>query len=170
MLAHESLSRVAAFLVDAERLKLVERRAYVSNCSRRENSAEHSWHLALGLLTIARELKVEIDLPKALRMSIIHDVCEIDAGDTPAYGPARCDQHEAEARCVERLRGYGADRVASIVPSEITCGHTGSAAPVQTVLKYVRIGAILARIIVAIDATASIITSLRTIRRDSKRK
>src|SRR6185295_8298612 len=96
----EKLQTIAAFLIDAERLKLVERKAYVSNLSRRENSAEHSWHLALGLLTLARELDLEIDLHKALMMAIIHDVCEIDAGDTPAYGPARPDQHEAERKCV----------------------------------------------------------------------
>jgi putative hydrolase of HD superfamily len=107
MAAHDTLSRVAAFLMDAERLKLVERRAYVSSCARRENSAEHSWHLTLGLLTIAREFNVDIDLSRALMMAIIHDLCEIDAGDTPAYGPMRSDQHEAEARCVERLRSYG---------------------------------------------------------------
>jgi putative hydrolase of HD superfamily len=103
----DKLSTIAAFLVDAERLKLVERKAYVSNLSRRENSAEHSWHLALGLLTLARELDLEIDLPRALKMAIVHDLCEIDAGDTPAYGPARADQHEAELACVQRLAGYG---------------------------------------------------------------
>jgi len=104
---NDRLPAIAAFLIDTERLKLVERRAYVSNLSRRENSAEHSWHLALGLLTLARELHLDIDLPRALTMAIIHDVCEIDAGDTPAYGPARTDQHEAERNCVERLAGYG---------------------------------------------------------------
>jgi putative hydrolases of HD superfamily len=104
---NDKLSTIAAFLIDAERLKLVERKAYVSNLSRRENSAEHSWHLALGLLTLARELDLEIDLPKALQMAIVHDLCEIDAGDTPAYGPARPDQHEAELACVQRLAGYG---------------------------------------------------------------
>jgi putative hydrolases of HD superfamily len=104
---HDTLSRVSAFLIDAERLKLVERKAYVSNRSRRENSAEHSWHLALGLLMLARELEIDIDLPKALTMAIIHDLCEIDAGDTPAYGPERADQHEAERRCINRLAGYG---------------------------------------------------------------
>ncbi len=104
---NDTLSTIAAFLIDTERLKLVERKAYVSNHSRRENSAEHSWHLALGLLTLAGELDLDIDLPRALKMAIIHDVCEIDAGDTPAYGPARPDQHEAERRCVERLAGYG---------------------------------------------------------------
>ena len=48
-----NLPAVVAFLTDLERLKLVNRKAYVSDLSRRENSAEHSWHLALGLLTIA---------------------------------------------------------------------------------------------------------------------
>lgn len=104
---NDTLSTVAAFLIDAERLKLVERRAVVSTLSRHENSAEHSWHLALGLLTLTRELDLDIDLPRALTMAIVHDLCEIDAGDTPAYGPARPDQHEAERRCIERLAGYG---------------------------------------------------------------
>jgi putative hydrolases of HD superfamily len=103
----DRLSIVADFLIDAERLKLVSRRAYVSDLSRRENSAEHSWHLTLGLITLARELNIDIDLPKAMTMALIHDVCEIDAGDTPAYGPERPDQHEAEKQCVVRLAGYG---------------------------------------------------------------
>lgn len=101
------LTALADFLIDLERLKLVPRRAYVSDLSRRENSAEHSWHLALGLLAIADELGLEIDLHKALVMALIHDACEIDAGDTPAYGPARTDQHEAELRCIQRLAGHG---------------------------------------------------------------
>jgi 5'-deoxynucleotidase YfbR-like HD superfamily hydrolase len=104
---NDKLSSIAAFLIDAERLKRVERRAYVSDLSRKENSAEHSWHLALGLLVLSRELNLDIDVSKALVMAVIHDVCEIDAGDTPAYGPARSDQHEAELRCIDRLAGYG---------------------------------------------------------------
>jgi putative hydrolase of HD superfamily len=103
---NDKLSTIAAFLIDAERLKLVERKAYVSDLSRRENAAEHSWHLALGLLTLARELDLDINLPKALTMAIIHDLCEIDAGDTPAYGAVRVDQHDAERKCVERLAEY----------------------------------------------------------------
>jgi putative hydrolases of HD superfamily len=101
------VSTVAAFLTDVERLKLVKRRAYVSDRSRQENSAEHSWHLALGLVVIANELKLEIDLHKALVMALIHDTCEIDAGDSPAYGPQRPDQHELELRCIQRLAAYG---------------------------------------------------------------
>jgi putative hydrolases of HD superfamily len=103
----ERVSTIAAFLTDVERLKLVQRRAYVSDRSRRENAAEHSWHMALGLLTIASELNLEINLHKALVMALIHDSCEIDAGDTPVYGPERPDQHEAELRCIERLAAYG---------------------------------------------------------------
>jgi putative hydrolase of HD superfamily len=102
----DRIAMLAAFLTDVERLKLVSRKAYVSDLSRRENSAEHSWHLALGLVAIAQELNLKIDLHKALVMALIHDTCEIDAGDTPAYGPQRPDQHEAELRCIERLSGY----------------------------------------------------------------
>jgi putative hydrolase of HD superfamily len=79
---------LSAFLIDVERLKLIERSAWVSDRSRHENSAEHSWHLALGLLAVARELNLTIDLDKALRMALIHDLCEIDAGDASVYDAA----------------------------------------------------------------------------------
>ena len=102
----DRISALVTFLTDVERLKLVKRKAYVSDLSRRENSAERSWHLAFGLLAIAQELNLKIDLHKALVMALIHDICEIDAGDTPAFGPQRPDQHEAELRCIERLAGY----------------------------------------------------------------
>jgi putative hydrolase of HD superfamily len=102
----DRLAAVAAFLTDLERLKLVPRKAYVSDLSRPENSAEHSWHLALGLLTLAHELNLEIDLHRALVMALIHDTCEIDAGDSPAYGPARPDQHAAELACIDRLASH----------------------------------------------------------------
>lgn len=102
----DRIAPIVAFLTDVERLKLVKRKAYVSDMSRRENSAEHSWHLAIGLVAIALELNIKIDLHKALVMALIHDLCEIDAGDTPAYGAQRPDQHEVELRCVERLAGY----------------------------------------------------------------
>jgi len=104
---NDRLPAVEVFLTDLERLKLVQRRAYVSDLSRRENSAEHSWHLALGLLTLAHELDLDIDLNKALVMALVHDICEIDAGDSPLYGPIRKDQYEAELACVERLASHG---------------------------------------------------------------
>lgn len=102
----DRIAVLVVFLTDVERLKLVKRKAYVSDMSRRENSAEHSWHLALGLIAIAQELSLEIDLHKALVMALIHDLCEVDAGDTPAYGPQRPDQNEAELRCIQRLAAH----------------------------------------------------------------
>jgi putative hydrolase of HD superfamily len=107
LLSPDRITAIASLATDLERLKLVSRRAYVSDRSRRESSAEHSWHLAVTLLVIAREAKLTIDLHKTLVMALIHDTCEIDAGDTPAYGPQRLDQHEAELRCVQRLAAHG---------------------------------------------------------------
>lgn len=102
----ERITSIVEFLAEADRLKLVTRASYVSDSSRHENSAEHSWHLAFGLLALARELEIDIDMTKALAMALVHDVCEIDAGDTPVYS-VRHDQHEAERRCIERLAGCG---------------------------------------------------------------
>lgn len=100
------LDSLFTFLADVERLKLVQRKAYLSDLSRHENSAEHSWHLAIGLLTVARELDLEIDLAKAVRMALVHDLCEIDAGDISVYDPRRAEKAVAELACVERLAGY----------------------------------------------------------------
>lgn len=97
---------IRTFLADIERLKLVHRRAYLSDLSRHENSAEHSWHLAVGLLTVARELNLSIDLSKALRMALVHDLCEIDAGDISIYDPRRAQKGDAELACIERLAKY----------------------------------------------------------------
>jgi putative hydrolases of HD superfamily len=99
---------LCAFLIDTERLKLVERSAWVSDRSRHENSAEHSWHLALGLLAIARELKLSFDLDRALRMALIHDLCEIDAGDVSAFDTAaRVAKAQAERDGIARLAAGG---------------------------------------------------------------
>lgn len=87
-------------------MKLVQRRAYVSDLSRHENSAEHSWHLAIGLLTVAQELRLPIDLPKALRMALVHDLCEIDAGDISVYDPGRAGKSVDESACIDRLATY----------------------------------------------------------------
>ncbi len=102
------MDAVASFLAEAEKLKRVERTAYVSGQARHENSAEHSWHLALALLTLAREGGLGIDLPRAVAMALVHDLCEIDAGDVSIYDPGRADRAEAERACVARLAALGA--------------------------------------------------------------
>ncbi|TCZ64418.1 HD domain-containing protein [Roseicella aquatilis] len=89
------------FLALADRLKTVERRGRVplpGGSTRRENSAEHCWTLALIALLLHREVAREIDLARALSMIAVHDLVEIEAGDTYAYDPAACaTQAEREA-------------------------------------------------------------------------
>lgn len=92
---------VLDFLALADRLKTVERRGLVplpDGSLRRENSAEHCWTLALVALLLHREVATEIDLGHALCMIAVHDLVEIEAGDTYAYDPAACaTQAEREA-------------------------------------------------------------------------
>jgi len=88
------------FLALADRLKTVERRGLVplpDGTTRRENSAEHCWNLALIALLLHREVAAEIDLGHALSLIAVHDLVEIEAGDTYAYDPAgRATQVERE--------------------------------------------------------------------------
>ncbi len=102
-----SMDAIYEFLAEVEKLKGVERQSWTSTLTRRENSAEHSWHLAIGLLTVARELKLELDLAKALRMALVHDLCEIDAGDVSVYAPERAQVADAERAAMDRLATYG---------------------------------------------------------------
>src|SRR4051812_24441127 len=102
----EKIHAVVEFLTEIERLKLVHRRAYLSDLSRHENSAEHSWHLALGLLTLARELNLDIDVARALKLALVHDLGEIDAGDVSIFDPARASKAAKEQECIARLSRY----------------------------------------------------------------
>lgn len=93
------------FLLEADRLKSVSRRTYLTDGTRRENSAEHSWHFALGVLLL-REYGEEIDTFRALQMAIIHDIVEIDAGDTFVYDEAGLQtKREREVAAANRLFG-----------------------------------------------------------------
>lgn len=111
-----NLDTLFEFLADLDKLKLVHRRTYVGDLSRQENSAEHSWHLAIALLIFQRELNLDIDLLKALQLAIIHDVCEIDAGDVAVFAPERADIHLAEQACIERLAKYDIKFAAELAP------------------------------------------------------
>ncbi|MCB4820521.1 HD domain-containing protein [Roseicella aerolata] len=97
------------FLALADRLKTVERRGRVplpDGTTRRENSAEHCWNLALVALLLHREVAAEIDLGRVLSMIAVHDLVEIEAGDTYAYDPAaRLTQAAREAAAAELVFG-----------------------------------------------------------------
>lgn len=99
-----------AFLMEADKLKQVIRATTLADGSRRENSGEHSWHLALYALVLADQAGPEVDIDRVVKMLILHDLVEIDTGDVPihsangqAHGSA--DVVKAEARAADRIFG-----------------------------------------------------------------
>lgn len=101
------LEQQVRFLVEADRLKEILRRTVLTQSRRRENDAEHSWHLCLCVLVLAEHAAVPaLDVLRVLKMVILHDLVEIDAGDTFAYDTAAMvGQHEREARAADRIFG-----------------------------------------------------------------
>ena len=95
-----------AFLVETEKLKAVLRRTSPINAARRENTAEHSWTLALMAIVLAEHADQQLDLLRVLRMLLIHDLVEIDAGDTFCYDTAaNLTKADRESRAAERIFG-----------------------------------------------------------------
>ena len=105
------LAAQVAFILEIDRLKGVVRRNLVADASRRENTAEHSWHLAMLATTLAEHAAVEVDVARVTRMLLVHDLVEIDAGDTFYYDTvAEVDQNAREQ--------LGADRVFGLLPAD----------------------------------------------------
>jgi putative hydrolase of HD superfamily len=100
------LERQLAFLREIDRLKSVVRLSPLIDGSRRENSAEHSWHLAMYALVLSEHAAGEVDVMRVVKMLLIHDIVEIDAGDVPFHLPATHAGQEARERlAAERLFG-----------------------------------------------------------------
>lgn len=94
------------FLREVDKLKSVMRRTSLMDGSRRENSAEHSWHIALAAMVLAEHSNVEVDLLRVMKMLLMHDIVEIDAGDTFAFDmEAKQSQAERENKAAARLFG-----------------------------------------------------------------
>ena len=94
------------FVAELERLKTVERKNIVHDRSRQENPAEHSWQMALMAILLADHAAEPIDVGRAVRMALVHDIIEIDAGDTFCYDEkAKLDRDEREERAADRLFG-----------------------------------------------------------------
>jgi putative hydrolases of HD superfamily len=98
------MQKILEFLIEADKLKKVERQTLVHNGGRRENSAEHSWHLALSALALQQYAPAKIDLLKVLKMALLHDLVEVDAGDTIVYGH-QPEKAAKELAALERLTG-----------------------------------------------------------------
>ncbi len=99
------------FLLEADRLKDIQRRTWLLSGSRAENSAEHSWHLTLMTMVLAEYANAPIDTHKVLRMLIVHDLVEIDAGDTFFYDVAGNASKAAREQAA-------ADRIFGLLPDE----------------------------------------------------
>ncbi|NJL92230.1 MAG: HD domain-containing protein [Anaerolineae bacterium] len=102
----DRLTQQLAFLVEIDKLKGIIRRTHLIGVERFENTAEHSWHLAMGVLVLSEYADEAVDVMHVLQMVLVHDIVEIDAGDTYAYDPAAVAlQAEHEQRAAERLFG-----------------------------------------------------------------
>lgn len=99
----ERIQKQMAFLFEIDKVKDIFRQSLVVNGKREENDAEHSWHMALVALTIKEYFQGEVDLERSLKMILIHDLVEIYAGDTPAFGEVRPDKADDELKAAVKL-------------------------------------------------------------------
>ena len=107
----DGIAAALAFFMEADALKSVERRNRLADGSRRENTAEHSWHLGIAALVLAPFASEPVDLGVAVAMALVHDIVEIDAGDTFAYD-------EAEGAATKQAREESAaDRLFGLLPA-----------------------------------------------------
>lgn len=97
------MAHLSDFLIELDKLKAVLRNTYISDGSRNENSAEHSWHMAMAILVLKDELDIDLDLIKAVKMALVHDVCEIGAGDISIYDPERSKKKKQEQAYVNKV-------------------------------------------------------------------
>jgi putative hydrolase of HD superfamily len=105
-MADDRLRSQIEFIIEVDRLKQVLRRTYLMDGSRRENSAEHSWHLVLSAWILLEYTSETIDLAHVIKLLLVHDIVEIDAGDTFAYdAEAHVDKDEREQAAAGRIFG-----------------------------------------------------------------
>jgi len=108
----DKLKHQLHFLAEADKMKTILRQTYITDKTRQENSAEHSWHFALTALTLYEYCGIDgVDINRVIKMALVHDLVEVYAGDTPAYdakGNVDKDEREKEA----------ADKLFSLLPDE----------------------------------------------------
>lgn len=102
----DRLRRQMAFCLEIDKEKFIGRQTYLSDGVRKENDAEHAWHMAIMTLLLSEYSNEKIDVLKTIGMLLIHDLVEIDAGDTYAYDEeAEKTQHAREMAAAERIFG-----------------------------------------------------------------
>ena len=101
---NERLEQQMRFLLEADKSKEIVRQTYLADGSRKENDAEHSWHLALMCAILSEYANEKIDVGRTMAMVLVHDLVEIDAGDTYAYDEAgNADKRQRELAAAERI-------------------------------------------------------------------
>ncbi len=102
----ENLLKQIEFIKEIDKIKYIQRRTKLFNSDRRENDAEHSWHLAMMALVMAEYSNEPIDVLKVIKMVLIHDIVEIDSGDIFIYDTEKDhDNTEEELKAANRIFG-----------------------------------------------------------------
>lgn len=102
----DDLLKQVAFIKEIDKLKYIQRRTKLFNSNRHENDAEHSWHLAMMTIVLAEHANKPVDVLKVVKMVLIHDLVEIDAGDTFMYDTAK-DHTNTEEELAAAKRIFG---------------------------------------------------------------
>ncbi|QHV99719.1 HD domain-containing protein [Spirosoma endbachense] len=109
-----NLLRQVEFIKEVDKLKYILRKTKLLNSDRNENDAEHSWHLSLMAIVLAEHTNFPVDLLKVIKMLLIHDIVEIDAGDTFIYDTQKSHDNTAEEReAAKRIFGLLPDHQAN---------------------------------------------------------
>ncbi len=111
----DRLEQQFAFLNEADKLKSVLRATTLVDGSRRENSGEHSWHLALYALILADQADPAVDITRVIKMLLLHDLVEIDVGDVPIHS-ANGQAHGSTS--VQQAESEAADRIFGLLPPD----------------------------------------------------
>ena len=107
----ERLEKQIRFIVEVDKVKNIFRQTYLADGKRKENDAEHSWHLALMAVLLKEHMKEDVDTARVMVMVLLHDLVEIDAGDTYAY-----DEKGAQTKREREVRA--ADRIFGLLPED----------------------------------------------------
>ena len=102
----QTIHSITDFFYALDELKLVNRKSYVTGAERYENSAEHSWHLAMACWAMAEHLPYEYNQEKLIKLALVHDLGEIYAGDTFLYSDKRQQADEEERKGIELLQAH----------------------------------------------------------------
>lgn len=110
----DRITPLTEFLIQLDALKSVNRRTYINGGDRVENSAEHSWHLALACWAFAEQLQGDFDVLKLIKLAIVHDLGEMEAGDTFLYSANRSNAHVEERKCVAKLASHSGNPIGTL--------------------------------------------------------